>query len=277
MTTPIDTATREEVAGLLKIARAATPGPWQNGFDDLEGIVSLGAVDDGNVVCLPPLEMMEQSASYWDANALHIATFDPPTVIDLITRLQAETARADEAEKERDEAVNWSRVVDRHGADRFDDLAESWLALEGVQRMHNAVSSARQGESSEPMTASPPIDQDTLLLISDLRASDARARWKMAEDAANALEHLSARNTEMEARAEVLEEIAIGAISCVEVVAALLAKSGYPDTAAQAHKEASAFRAALTQHPTRSEDSSLAESGSTALVPGPKSDKGAGH
>ena len=106
------------------------------------------------------------------------------------------------------------------------------------------------------MTASPPIDQDTLLLISALRASDARARWKMAEDAANALEHLSARNTELEARAEVLEEIAIGAISCVEVVAALLAKSGYPDTAAQAHKEASAFRAALTQHPTRSEGSS---------------------
>jgi hypothetical protein len=54
-------------------AEAATPGPWLNGFDDLEGVVSRGATDDGNVVCLPPSGMMEHSLARWPANAAFIA------------------------------------------------------------------------------------------------------------------------------------------------------------------------------------------------------------
>lgn len=46
-----------------------------------------------------------------------------------------------EMEAELDEAVNWNDIVDRHGLDQFDDLAERWLAMEGIQRVHNAVAS----------------------------------------------------------------------------------------------------------------------------------------
>jgi hypothetical protein len=45
------------------------------------------------------------------------------------------------AEAERDEAVNWSNIVDRHGTDQFDDLAEAWLGLEAIKRVTNAVTS----------------------------------------------------------------------------------------------------------------------------------------
>jgi hypothetical protein len=53
-----------------------TPGPWQSGFDDLEGVVSVasvGMVGDGNVVCLPPRCGMEASYARWPANARLIA------------------------------------------------------------------------------------------------------------------------------------------------------------------------------------------------------------
>lgn len=61
-----------------------------------------------------------------------------PQAAATIERLEA---RVGEAEDERDEAVNWSAIVDRHGTDGFDALGDRWLAMEGVQRMHKAVSS----------------------------------------------------------------------------------------------------------------------------------------
>ena len=69
---------------LERLAKAATPGPWQNGFDDLEGVVSLGAKDDGNVVCLPPASFMELSQVRWDDNAAFIAAANPATILDLL-------------------------------------------------------------------------------------------------------------------------------------------------------------------------------------------------
>lgn len=70
---------------LERLARAATPGPWQNGFDDLEGVVSLGAKDDGNVVCLPPASFMELSQVRWDDNAAFIAAANPATILALLS------------------------------------------------------------------------------------------------------------------------------------------------------------------------------------------------
>lgn len=49
--------------------------------------------------------------------------------------------RIEELEGERNEAIDWTAIVERHGTDGFDDLAERWLAMEGIQRMHNAVTS----------------------------------------------------------------------------------------------------------------------------------------
>lgn len=79
-----------DVAGLLEIARAAAeiaPGPWQNGIDDLEGVVAPYAPGLGNVICVPPLKCMYSSLEHWPVNATYIATFDPPTVIALLERV----------------------------------------------------------------------------------------------------------------------------------------------------------------------------------------------
>lgn len=42
---------------------------------------------------------------------------------------------------ERDEAVNWTETVERHGTDGFDALADTWLAMEAIKRVNNAVTS----------------------------------------------------------------------------------------------------------------------------------------
>lgn len=44
-------------------------------------------------------------------------------------------------EAERDEAVDWSHIVDRHGTDNFDALADAWLERESVAYLHNAIGS----------------------------------------------------------------------------------------------------------------------------------------
>ncbi len=59
-------------------------------------------------------------------------------LIESITALQAELA---EVRSERDEATNWSDIVDRHGCDGFDDLADQWLSLPAIRRIHQAMSS----------------------------------------------------------------------------------------------------------------------------------------
>ena len=51
------------------------------------------------------------------------------------------TAERDEARAERDEATSWDETIERHGLDGFDALGDAWLLQEGIQRMHNAVSS----------------------------------------------------------------------------------------------------------------------------------------
>jgi hypothetical protein len=65
---------------LRAAAEAATPGPWQNGSDDLDGIVSFRTRDDGNVVCMPPSEIMEASREIWPKNATFIALANPETI-----------------------------------------------------------------------------------------------------------------------------------------------------------------------------------------------------
>lgn len=59
-------------AELRRLAEAATPGPWWNGIDDLEGIVA-PQNPGGNVVCIPPKRNMYSSLEAWPDNAAYIA------------------------------------------------------------------------------------------------------------------------------------------------------------------------------------------------------------
>lgn len=76
--------TPDKASRLREAAERATAGPWQNGIDDLQGIVALGAPDDGNVVCMPPDDCMELSMDRWPENAAYIAEADPQTVLALL-------------------------------------------------------------------------------------------------------------------------------------------------------------------------------------------------
>ena len=78
---------------LKRVAEDATPGPWQNGIDDLEGIVAPYQPGLGNVICIPPEPCMYSSRDNWDANATFIATFDPPTILALLNRLSTAATR----------------------------------------------------------------------------------------------------------------------------------------------------------------------------------------
>lgn len=78
----------KDLTDLRKIAEAATPGPWE--VDNLDQVVrtpNYDIVHDDSCA----------DSEEWSANtdAPFIATFDPPTVLSLITRLeQAEAAVA---------------------------------------------------------------------------------------------------------------------------------------------------------------------------------------
>ncbi len=61
--------------------------------------------------------------------------------IESLTEQLATEARVEALTAERDEATNWSDIVDRHGTDGFDDLAEAWLGLDAIKRVTNAVTS----------------------------------------------------------------------------------------------------------------------------------------
>lgn len=103
--------TAEELEALETVAREASPGPWQNGIDDLEGVVAPNAPGLGNVICVPPTEEMYSSAERWPENARHIATFDPPTVLRLIDQLKAKGAESGEAVGwlyQNDDGPEWS-------------------------------------------------------------------------------------------------------------------------------------------------------------------------
>lgn len=91
MNTPIEPAgwSRAELEALRAVAMAATPGRWQNGIDDLEGVVAPDNPGLGNVICIPPLKRMYSSLEHWPENAAQIAAFDPPTVIKLIDAIMA--------------------------------------------------------------------------------------------------------------------------------------------------------------------------------------------
>ena len=75
----------DNLDNLRKIAEAANPGPWET----LGGQGPFGThavchrMEQGTLV-----EIAYRDAHFDKANAVHIATFDPPTVLALLTRLE---------------------------------------------------------------------------------------------------------------------------------------------------------------------------------------------
>ena len=83
--------------------------------------------------------MMKLAKSYRDglAHGAFVRAFQRHR----LDALEAAEARIVALSEELEEAVNWSALVDRHGTDRFEDLAEAWLSMEPIKRMTNAICS----------------------------------------------------------------------------------------------------------------------------------------
>ena len=78
-----------DLSELEKLARAATPGPWTFGFDDLEDGVFAPAEEMGNIVCLTPMPKALRSCEAWPASAAYIAAANPATILALIAERDA--------------------------------------------------------------------------------------------------------------------------------------------------------------------------------------------
>ena len=81
--------TNLDLTKLRETAVAATPGPWNlhtlrtDETHDIRGSID----DEANIVIYAECE---------DADAAHVATFDPPTVLALIARLEAAEAKVEQ-------------------------------------------------------------------------------------------------------------------------------------------------------------------------------------
>lgn len=77
--------TPERLAELRRIAEAATPGPWRISDDGPADRFVIASADRGHIA------ETTQGDSFTEdlANAHHIATFDPPTVLAMLDRIEA--------------------------------------------------------------------------------------------------------------------------------------------------------------------------------------------
>ncbi|GAA2941203.1 ead/Ea22-like family protein [Glutamicibacter bergerei] len=86
----------KDLTNLRKTAEAATPGPWEAKQTPIH--TPSGEGGDYYVSCPTGIDVASTVGSSYEQeepDALHIATFDPPTALSLITRLeQAEAAVA---------------------------------------------------------------------------------------------------------------------------------------------------------------------------------------
>lgn len=178
-------ADKLELEELKKVAQAATPGPWQNGIDDLEGVVAPHQPGLGNVVCIPPTKRMYSSLEKWAENAEFIATFDPPTVLALIAEVAASRRpsppdlsgerEGKEAEMTFAQARQWIAYYTRRGADD--------LGVGEVERLLNAAkilaSLTPPEPEGEPVAWISPFD------LGEMRVPASRSRavqlWRIPE------------------------------------------------------------------------------------------------
>src|SRR5690606_22319081 len=86
--------TPDRLQELRRIAEAATPGPWRvNKYGPTRRIMSIGAGKYGTDPVIANVETFwskREQEKYGDhgANAVHIATFDPPTVLALLDEIE---------------------------------------------------------------------------------------------------------------------------------------------------------------------------------------------
>jgi len=171
-------------------ARAALPAPKPDAVvDDLVKRLSvepwqMGSNDDDRRTRV--IEEREESLARITADAAVIA---------------AKNAEIERLKQECDEATNWSHVVDRHGVDGFDALAETWLAMEPIARMNNAVTSVFQKWANDELMTRFKAHIVTVMHTSFVEGALVGVRAEMVKSAAAA-----ARTAELQAEVDRLRD-----------------------------------------------------------------------
>lgn len=127
----------EELNELRKIAEQATPGPWtvMDVNDPGEGVNFIDVHQDGKSweVVSRRLPDRHDDRDQMSADATHIATFDPPTVLALITELETFRRRLDAMRRQRDGYRNQLRKTEQQ-VERVREFLEYRKANSAVAR-----------------------------------------------------------------------------------------------------------------------------------------------
>lgn len=91
-------------------------------------------------------DLVERLRAFASGKRGALATKDISDAADLIesqaATISEQAKRIEEVEKERDEAVNWNALVDKHGGlDDLDALARQWVEQDGIRKVRNAAAS----------------------------------------------------------------------------------------------------------------------------------------
>lgn len=79
----------DQIQRLREVAEAATEGPWEHRFDEYGDDWLLGGSEGRLIHTVGPREYSHVALdSEYGPDAEHIATFDPPTVLELLDRLE---------------------------------------------------------------------------------------------------------------------------------------------------------------------------------------------
>lgn len=103
-----------DLKALRKVAEAATAGPWVQGY-----LNEVWAGGKAPIVNWQGFDDSDRGRAEHFANAAHIATFDPPTVLALLDRIEA-------AEKRLSHLDWWGREALNQALDNQRVRYESW-------------------------------------------------------------------------------------------------------------------------------------------------------
>lgn len=79
----------DQIQRLREVAEAATEGPWEHRFDEYGDDWLLGGSEGRLIHTVGPREYSHVALdSEYGPDAEHIAAFDPPTVLELLDRLE---------------------------------------------------------------------------------------------------------------------------------------------------------------------------------------------
>lgn len=126
----------DQIQRLREVAEAATEGPWEHRFDEYGDDWRLGGSEGRLIHTVGPREYSHVALdSEYGPDAEHIATFDPPTVLELLDRLERAEAAV---ERVREAMVEAFDELPARYTEAAHGRADAWRtvrnALDGGER-----------------------------------------------------------------------------------------------------------------------------------------------